>query len=326
MKSIVRSMLLGALLASSLSAGLAQSAAQTYPNKPVRLIVPFAPGGFTDVVARILGLRLSAAMGQQFVVENKAGAGSIIGTDFVAKSAPDGYTLVMVSTTHVISPWIYKSMPYDPIKNFTAVSKLVDSAYVLLVNPKIPARNVQEFIALAKAAPDTIHYASSGNGSAQHLMGGLFVSMTGAKLQHVPYKGSGAAATDLVAGVVESSFAGVPNALAQVPQGRLKALAVTTAKRISQLPDVPTLQEAGVPGYEASVWLALLAPAGTPPDIVNKLNLEIGKLMNSPDTQKALFDAGVEVAPSSPEAMSSYLVQELARWGKVVKDTGIKLE
>jgi tripartite-type tricarboxylate transporter receptor subunit TctC len=326
MKSIVRSALLGALLASFLPAGWAQSAAQTYPNKPVRLIVPFAPGGFTDVVARILGLRLSAAMGQQFVIENKAGAGSVIGTDFVAKSLPDGYTLVMVSTTHVISPWIYKSMPYDPIKSFTAVSKLVDSAYVLLVNPKVPARNVQEFIALAKAAPDTIHYASSGNGSAQHLMGGLFVSMTGARLQHVPYKGSGGATTDLVAGVVESSFAGVPNALSQVPAGRLKALAVTTAKRIPQLPDVPTLQEAGVPGYEASVWLALLAPAGTPPDIVNKLNLEVGKLMNSPDTQKALFDAGVEVAPSSPEAMSSYMVQELARWGKVVKDTGIKLE
>jgi tripartite-type tricarboxylate transporter receptor subunit TctC len=326
MKSIVRSVLLGALLASSVSAGWAQSAAHTYPNKPVRLIVPFAPGGFTDVVARILGLRLSAAMGQQFVIENKAGAGSIIGTDFVAKSPADGYTLVMVSSTHVISPWIYKSLPYDPIKSFTPVSKLVDSAYVLLVNPKVPARNVQEFIALAKAAPDTIHYASSGNGSAQHLMGGLFVSMTGAKLQHVPYKGSGGATTDLVAGVVESSFAGVPNALAQVPQGRLKALAVTTAKRIPQLPDVPTLQEAGVPGYDASVWLALLAPAGTPADIVNKLNLEVGKLMASPDTQKALFDAGVEVAPSSPEAMSSYLVQELARWGKVVKDTGIKLE
>jgi tripartite-type tricarboxylate transporter receptor subunit TctC len=326
MNSVVRSVLLGVLLASMLPAGWAQSAAQTYPNKPVRLIVPFAPGGFTDVVARILGLRLSAAMGQQFVIENKAGAGSIIGTDFVAKSPPDGYTLVMVSTTHVISPWIYKSLPYDPIKSFTPVSKLVDSAYVLLVNPKVPARNVQELIALAKAAPDTIHYASSGNGSAQHLMGGLFVSMTGAKLQHVPYKGSGGATTDLVAGVVESSFAGVPNALSQVPAGRLKALAVTTAKRIPQLPDVPTLQEAGVPGYEASVWLALLAPAGTPADIVNKLNLEIGKLMASPDTQKALFDAGVEVAPSSPEAMSSYLVQELARWGKVVKDTGIKLE
>lgn len=322
MKTIARSLLLGSLLVASLSAGFAQ----TYPSKPVKLIVPFAPGGFTDVVARILGQKLSATMGQQFVVENKAGAGSIIGTDFVAKSAPDGYTLVMVSTTHVISPWIYKNMPYDPIKSFTVLSKLVDSPYVLLVNPKVPARNVQEFIALAKAAPNTIHYASSGNGSSQHLMGGLFVSMTGAKLQHVPYKGSGGAATDLVAGVVESSFAGVPNALSQVPQGRLKALAVTTAKRIPQLPDVPTLQEAGVPGYEASVWLALLAPAGTPRDIVIRLNTEIGKLMNSPDTKKALYDAGVEVAPSSPEAMSEYMVQEMDRWGKVVKETGIKLE
>ena len=322
MNTFVKSLLLGSLFAITVPAGFAQ----TYPVKPVKLIVPFAPGGFTDVVARILGQRLSATMGQQFVIENKPGAGSIIGTDFVAKAAPDGYTLVMVSTTHVISPWIYKSMPYDPIKGFTTISKLVDSPYVLLVNPKVPARNVQEFIALAKAAPDTIHYASSGNGSAQHLMGGLFVSMTGAKLKHVPYKGSGGAATDLVAGVVESSFAGVPNALAQVPQGRLKALAVTTSRRIPQLPDVPTMQEAGVPGYDASVWLALLAPAGTPRDIVTRLNTEINKLMNSPDTKKALYDAGVEVAPSTPEAMSEYMAQELARWGKVVKETGIKLE
>jgi tripartite-type tricarboxylate transporter receptor subunit TctC len=322
MKTIAKSLFVGSLLAVSLSAAWAQG----YPTKPVKLIVPFAPGGFTDVVARILGQKLSMSMGQQFIVENKAGAGSTIGTDFVAKSAPDGYTLVMVSSTHVISPWIYKSMPYDPIKSFTTVSKLVDSPYVLLVNPKVPARNVQEFIALSKAAPDTVHYASSGNGSAQHWMGGLFVSMTGAKLKHVPYKGSSGAANDLVAGVVESSFAGVPNALSQVPQGRLKALAVTTAKRIPQLPDVPTMQEAGVPGYDASVWLALLAPAGTPRDVVDKLNSEINKLMASADTKKALFDAGVEVAPSTPEAMSDYMVKEMARWGKVVKDTGIKLE
>lgn len=322
MKTTTRSLLLGSLLALSMSTGMAQ----TYPNKPVKLIAPFAPGGFTDVVARILGQRLSIAMGQQFVVENKPGAGSIIGTDFVAKAAPDGYTLVIVSATHVISPWIYKNLPYDPIKSFTPVSKLVDSAYVLLINPKVPAHNVKEFIALAKAAPDTIHYASSGNGSSQHLMGGLFVSMTGAKLVHVPYKGSSGAATDLIAGVVESSFAGVPNALAQVPQGRLKALAVTTAKRVPQLPDVPTLQEAGVPGYDASVWLALLAPAGTPPDIVNKLNAEVAKAMNSPETKKALYTAGVEVSLSSPEGMSEYMVQELSRWGKVVKDTGIKIE
>ncbi len=315
-----------ALAAAVCVSGVWAQSAAPYPNKPVKLIVPFAPGGFTDVVARILGQKLSAALGQNFIIENKAGAGSTIGTDFVAKSAPDGYTLVMVSSTHVISPWLYKNMPYDPIKSFAPVGKLVDSAYVLLVNPKVPVNTVQDFIKLAKAAPDTVHYASSGNGSAQHLMGGLFVSMTGAPLKHVPYRGSAGATTDLVAGVVQSSFAGVPNALSQVPQGRLKALAVTTAKRIPQLPDVPTMQEAGVAGYDASVWLALLAPAGTPRDIVMKLNGEIAKLMASPDTAKALSDAGVEVAPTSPEAMAAYLAQELERWGKVVKETGVKLE
>ena len=322
MKKLVKSLIAAALCAAYVGAVHAQS----YPNKPVKLIVPSAPGGFSDVVARILGQRLSIAMGQQFVIENKAGAGSIIGTDFVAKSAPDGYTLVLISSNHVINPWIYTSSPYDPLKNFVAVAKLVDSPYVLLVNPKVPARNVQEFVALAKAAPNTIHYASSGNGSAQHLMGGLFASMTGAPIKHVPYKGSGGAANDLVAGIVESSFAGVPNALAQVPQGRLKALAVTTSKRIPQLPDVPTLQEAGVPGYEASVWLALLAPAGTPRDIVAKLNTEINRLMSSPDTRKAMFDAGVEVSTSTPEALTDYMALELVRWGKVVKEAGIKLE
>ena len=308
-------------------AGVSPAGAQgAYPSRPVKVIVPQPPGGGFDFVARLLADRLGKQTGQAFVVENKPGSGTMVGTDFVAKAAPDGYTLVMVSSTHVISPWIYKSLPYDPIKSFTVVSKLVDSPYVLLVNPKVQARNVQEFVAMAKAAPDTVHYASSGNGSSQHLMGGLFVAMTGAPLKHVPYKGSAGAATDLVAGVVESSFAGVPNALAQVPQGRLKALAVTTSKRIPQLPDVPTMQEAGVPGYEASVWLALLAPAGTPRDIVTKLNSEIGKLLNSQDTRKALYDAGVEGTPSTPEAMAAYMAQEMARWGKVVKDTGIKLE
>ena len=300
MKTLAKLLIAAALFAASLTAANAQS----YPIKPVKLIVPSAPGGFTDVVARILSQRLSTVLGQQFIVENKAGAGAVIGTDFVAKSAPDGYTLVIVSSNHVISPWIYKTVPYDPLKSFVAVAKLVDSPYVLLVNPKVPARNVQELVALAKAAPNTIHYASSGNGSSQHLMGGLFASLSGAPIVHVPYKGSSGAATDLVAGIVESSFAGVPNALAQVPQGRLKALAVTTAKRIPQLPDVPTLQEAGVPGYEASVWLALLAPAGTPREIVTKLNTEINKLMSSAETRKAMYDAGVEVSTSTPEGMN----------------------
>ena len=323
---IAFSLLLALGSASAQTPAPSAAAVQAYPSRPVKLIVPFAPGGFTDVVARILGAKLSLAMGQQFVIENKAGAGSTIGTDFVAKSPPDGYTLLMVSSTHVISPWIYKNLGYDPVRSFAAVGKLVDSPYVLLVHPKVAAKNVQEFIALAKAQPDQIHYASSGNGSAQHLMGGLFAAMTGAPLKHVPYRGSSGAATDLVAGVVESSFAGVPNALAQVPQGRLKALAVTTARRAPQLPDVPTMQEAGVAGYDASVWLALLAPAGTPPEIVHKLNAEVAKLMAAADTKKALFDAGVEPSPSTPEEMSAYLAQELVRWGKVVKEAGVKLE
>jgi len=314
--------LLGCILGGAASAALAQA----YPNKPIKLIVPFAPGGFTDVVARILGQKLSVSLGQPFVIENKAGAGSTIGTDFVAKAAPDGYTLVMVSTTHVISPAIYPKLPYDPIKSFTPVGKLVDSAYVLLVNPKVPANNVAEFIALAKASPDKIHYASSGNGSSQHLMGGMFAAMAGVKMKHVPYKGSGGAANDLVAGVVESSFAGVPNAMAQVPAGRLKALAVTTSKRIPQLPDVPTMQEAGVPGYNASVWLGLLAPAGTPKEVVMKLNAEIAKVLSAADTKKELYAAGVEADISSPEALNTLMVQELDRWGKIIKDAGIIMQ
>ncbi|MEY4077797.1 MAG: hypothetical protein RIQ69_2167 [Pseudomonadota bacterium] len=321
-RHLCRVALLGCILGGAASAALAQA----YPNKPIKLIVPFAPGGFTDVVARILGQKLSVSLGQPFVIENKAGAGSTIGTDFVAKAAPDGYTLVMVSTTHVISPAIYPKLPYDPIKSFTPVGKLVDSAYVLLVNPKVPANNVAEFIALAKASPDKIHYASSGNGSSQHLMGGMFAAMAGVKMKHVPYKGSGGAANDLVAGVVESSFAGVPNAMAQVPAGRLKALAVTTSKRIPQLPDVPTMQEAGVPGYNASVWLGLLAPAGTPKEVVMKLNAEIAKVLSAADTKKELYAAGVEADISSPEALNTLMVQELDRWGKIIKDAGITMQ
>jgi tripartite-type tricarboxylate transporter receptor subunit TctC len=300
--------------------------AQAYPTKPVKIIVPFGPGGFTDVVARILGVKLGESLGQSVVIENKPGAGSMIGTDQVAKAAPDGHTLLIVSSTHVISPWIYKSVPYDPIKSFTPITKLVDSPYVLLTNPKVPAKNVQEFIALAKANPDKIHYGSSGNGSAQHLIGGLFASMTKTQLKHVPYRSSNLATTDVLAGVVESSFAGVPNALSQVSTGRLNALAVTSAKRIPQLPNVPTMQEAGVPGYDATVWLALLAPAGTPPHIVNKLNSEIAKIMATAETNKAMFDAGVEVSLSSPEAVTQLMVSEMAKWGKVVKEAGIKLE
>jgi tripartite-type tricarboxylate transporter receptor subunit TctC len=197
---------------------------------------------------------------------------------------------------------------------------------VFTVNPKVPAKNVKEFIALAKANPDSIRYASSGNGGNQHLMGGLFATMTDTKIQHVPYKGSSGATNDLLAGIVESTFAAVPNVLPHIQQGKLRALAVTTSKRIPQLPDVPTLAEAGVPGYEASVWLALLAPANTPSDIVNKLNREIVKVLASPDTKKALYDAGVESAYATPEAMTAYMGKEYERWGKVIKDANITLQ
>lgn len=322
MRTTFRQFFLGIVLALSAASAVAQG----YPNRPVKIIVPFGPGGFTDVVARIVGQKLGASMGASFVIENKPGAGSTIGADQVAKAAPDGHTLVMISSTHMISPWIYKSIPYHPIKSFTPISKLVDSAYVLVINPKVPASNVHELIALAKAQPDTLHYASSGNGSTQHLMGGLFVSMSGAKLKHVPYRGSNLATTDLIAGVVESSFAGVTNALPHLQSGKLRALAVTTSKRIPQLPDVFTLQEAGVPGYDASNWLALLAPAGTPKDIVQKLNSEISKAMIQPDAQKALFDAGVQLSLSTPEALAQLMSDEHEKWGKIVKETGIRME
>lgn len=324
MKTMVRAFTLGMCLVAAAPAAWSQAA--NYPNRPIKLVVPFGPGGFTDVVARVLGQKLGQAMNTSFVIENKPGAGSTIGTAEVAKAAPDGYTLVMISTTHTVSPWIYKSIPYDPLKGFTPVSKLVDSAYVLLAHPKVPANNVRELIALAKAQPDKLTYASSGNGSSQHLMGGMFESLAGVQMKHVPYRSSAGAANDLVAGIVDLSFAGVPNALAQVPSGRLKALAVTTPKRVPQLPDVPTLQEAGVTGYEGSVWLALLAPPNTPREIVTRLNTELAKVMAQPDTRKALNDAGVEPSLSTPEALQAYMTSELERWGKVVKAADIKAD
>ena len=325
MKTLIRTVTLGMCLAAAAPLAWSQ-AASSYPNRPNKLIVPFGAGGFTDVVARVLGQKLGQAMGTSFVIENKAGAGSTIGTAEGAKAAPDGYTLVMISTTHTVSPWIYKSIPYDPLKGFTPVSKLVDSAYVLLAHPQVPANNVRELIALAKAQPDKLTYASSGNGSSQHLMGGMFEALAGVQMKHVPYRSSAGAANDLVAGIVDLSFAGVPNALAQVPAGRLKALAVTTPKRVSQLPDVPTLQEAGVSGYEGSVWLALLAPPNTPREIVTRLNTELAKVMAQPDTRKALNDAGVEPSLSTPEALQTYMASELERWGKVVKSADIKAD
>ena len=300
--------------------------AQAYPAKPVRLIVPFAPGGFTDVVARILGQKLSAAMGQQFVVENKPGAGSTIGTDFVAKAPPDGYTLLMVVQHARDQPAHLQEPAVRPDQGLHAHSKLVDSAVRAGGQPESAGAQRAGVDRAGQAAPGTIDYASRATAARSTWWAGCSSPWPARRSTTCPIKAAPGAAADLVGRRGRERFAGVPNALAQVPQGRLKALAVTTAKRVPQLPDVPTMQEAGVPGYDASVWLALLAPAGTPPEIVERLNAEVGKLMNTPDTKKALFDAGVQPDPSTPEAMSEYMVQEMARWGKVVKEAGIKLE
>lgn len=311
-----------ALAALALVALAFPALAENYPSKPVKIIVPFGPGGFTDVVARILQKELAPVLGQPIIIENRPGAGSTIGTDAVAKSPADGYTLVMISTTHVISPHLYKKMPYDALADFTPVMELVEGPYVMVVNPGLPAKNVQEFIALARQKPGDIFFASSGNGSSQHLVGALFMQMAGVKLTHVPYKGSNAAMQDLLGGQVKASFVGMPNALPNLASGKLRALAVTTRKRSPDLPDVPTMDEAGVKGYDATIWLGMLAPKGTPREIVDKLNASIRKVLADPGAQKLMHKAGVEVAPSTPEQFASLMKSEYARWGEVVAKTG----
>jgi tripartite-type tricarboxylate transporter receptor subunit TctC len=300
----------------------AQGDAAKYPSAPIKLVVPFSPGGFTDVVARMLADKLGPELGQPVVVENRVGAGSTIGADYVAKSAPDGYTVVMISTTHVIGPWLYKKLPYDAIKSFAPITKLVDSPYVLVVNPKVPAKTVGELIALARAKPGSLDYASSGNGSSQHLSAALFANMAGIKINHVPYRGSGQALTDIMGGQVAMGFLGVTAALPQIAAGRLRPLAVTTKNRSPDLPDVPSLDEAGVKGYEATIWLGLLAPAGTPKPILDKLHDATAKVMHEPEALKALKAAGLTLSLSSEDEFGELLESESAKWGKVVKDTG----
>jgi tripartite-type tricarboxylate transporter receptor subunit TctC len=240
----------------------------------------------------------------------------------VAKSRPDGYTLLMISTTHVIGPWLYKNLPYDAFKDFAPVMRVAEGPYVLVEHSSLPAKNVAELIALARAQPGRIDYASSGNGSSQHLVGALFAMMSGVRLNHVPYRGSGQAMQDIIGGQVKLGFVGMPNALPSVHAGRLRALAVTTRKRSPDMPGVPTLDEAGVPGFDATIWLGLLAPAGTPRDIVAKLHAEIGKLLGAPEAQKSIAAAGVEVSLSSPEEFGALLRAEYDKWGKVVRETG----
>jgi tripartite-type tricarboxylate transporter receptor subunit TctC len=297
--------------------------AQTYPSRPIRLVVPLSPGGFADIPARLIAPRLAAALGGSLFVENRPGAGGTIGAEFVAKSAADGYTLLAVATPHVISPWLYKTLTYDALKDFTPIILIAAGPYVLVVNPKkLPVASVNELIAAAKSRPGAIDFASSGNGSAQHLIGALFNSMAGVALNHVPYKGSGPAMQDLVSGQVSVSFAGVPNVLTHLKAGRLQALAVTSAKRWGELPDVPPLAEAGIPGFEATLWLAIAAPAGMPQELVQRLHTETAKVLQNAELQQSFRAAGVEAQVMGPTELAAFLRAESDKWGKVVRATG----
>ena len=303
-----------------LFAGTAQ--AQSYPSRPIRLVLPFAAGGLVDVPGRILAQKLSEALGQPVVVENRAGAGSTIGADNVAKSKPDGYTLMITSTTHVISANLYKRLPYDALRDFTMVMKLAEGPYVLVVHPSLAANSVADLVALAKAQPGRIDYASSGNGSSQHLVAALFCAMSGAPLNHIPYKGSDRATQDIIGGQVKVGFVGTPIALPHVKSGRLRALAVSTARRSAEMPGVPTLAEAGVPGYEATIWMGLFAPAGLPREIVARLHGEVGRVLAAPQARAAIAATGLEVSLSTPEEFAAFVRAEHAKWGKVVRETG----
>ncbi|MFN2644925.1 MAG: tripartite tricarboxylate transporter substrate binding protein [Burkholderiales bacterium] len=311
-----------ALTAATLAAASLWALAQSYPSRPVRIVVPLGAGGFADVPARILAPALSRQMNGTFFVENKPGAGSTIGAAEIARSEPDGYNLLFGATPHVISAHLYKKLPYDALKDFAPIALVASGPYVLAVHPDLRANSVKELIALAKREPGKIDFASSGNGSAQHLVGALFASMAGIELNHVPYKGSGQAMQDILGGRVKVTFAGVPNVLNQVRNGRLRALGVTSAKRWPDLADVPTIAEAGVPGYEASLWLGMMAPAGTPSEIIDRLAAEIGKALKDTTLLEQLHHAGIAAAYLPAKEFGPFLRAEYEKWGRVVKQTG----
>ena len=299
--------------------------AQAWPDKPIHLVIPFSPGGFTDVPGRILGQRLSEALGQPVVVENKTGAGSTIGTDFVAKAKPDGYTLLFTAVTHVISPQLYKNAAFDPIADFVPIIKVASGPYVVVVHPSLEAKSIPELIALARAQPGKIDFASSGNGSTQHLVGAYFAAQAAIDINHVPYRGSAQATQDLIGGHVKLGFVGTPIAIPNVKSGRMRALAVSTLKRSPEMPDVPTLDESGLKGFDATTWLGLLAPAGTPPAVVGRIHDEMVKLLALPEVQQSLVSTGLELDVEGPQAFGALLKTERQKWGKIIKDSGARV-
>ena len=301
--------------------------AQAWPAKPIKWIVPFAPGGTTDILARTVGEKLALALGQPVVIENKPGAGGGVGAEFTAKAAPDGYTIMGGTiSTHAINASLYNKLPYDPVKDFVAITLIARVPNMLVVTPAIPAANVKELIALLKANPNKYSFASSGNGTSQHLSGELFKTMAGVEMQHIPYKGSPPALQDVVGGQVTMTFDNITTALPLAKAGKLRALAVTTAKRSAVAPDVPTLAESGLPGFEVGSWQGVFAPAGTPPEIVRRLNVEIVKALNLPDVREKLSGMGAEIVADSPEEFSALVKSEVVKWADVVKKSGARVD
>lgn len=300
--------------------------AQAWPSKPVTLVVPFPPGGTTDVLARALAEKLTTSLGQTVIVESKPGAGATLGADFVAKSKPDGYTLLMGAVHHTIAPSVFKKLPYDLQKDFAPITTVALVPNVLTVSAANPAKNVADLVAQAKAAPGKLNYGSNGNGTAQHLIGTQFESANGIQITHIPYKGSGPLVTDLIGGQVTMSFDTVTPVLPHIKAGKLKALAVTTGKRSSALPEVPTLAEAGVKGIDTGTWFGLLAPAATPKEIVTRLNTEVVALLAQPEFRKKLEDIGAEPVGNSPEQMARQIKDDSEKFARLVKDAKVVIE
>ncbi len=301
--------------------------AQNYPTKPIRMIVPFPPGGTTDILARVAGQKITEAFGQQVIVDNRPGAGGNIGTELVAKSAPDGYTLLTdPGSTLTINPSLYAKLPYDVLKDFAPITIIAAVPNLLVVHPSLPVKSVRDLIILAKARPGQLNYASTGAGQSTHLSMELFKTMAGINVVHIPYKGSSPALADLLGGQVSLMFDNMPSSLPHVKAGKLRALAVSTLKRSPAMPQLPTVAESGLPGFEVSVWFGVLAPAGTSRDIVSKLNSAIVKSLQSPDVRERLAGQGAEAIGNTPEQFTAQMQRDLVKWAKVVKDSGVKLD
>lgn len=301
-------------------------AAQSYPVKPVRIVVPYPPGGVTDILTRIVGQKLTETWRQQVIIDNRAGGSGNIGAELVVRAPADGYTLLSASTVHTVNPSLYARLSYDPLKDFTSITLMAQVANVLVVHPSLPVKSIKEFIAFAGQRPGQLHYSSAGNGSAPHLTAELFKMKTGVDLVHVPYKGAAPAMTDLLAGHVSLTFATAPSGVPPAQQGKLRALGVSGASRMAALPDVPTIAEAGVPGYEAVGWNGLVGPAGLPSAVVGAINAEVGRILKAPDIHKRLVDLGVEPRTSTAGEFSAFLKEEVAKWAKVVKESGARVD